>query len=366
MSVSQHTLGMRSVWSSNDVQYLLMNFIEEKNKNNIVGHKVTDKLMWERVLSKMVLFMPGLTVICIKNKWKSLRKDYKAVTILRNEGGVFWNPSQGTVTGADDGWWDTMEQKCQKTKRFRRHGCEHVDLMDMLWKDSAKGACDSDSLQRHGPVGGSSTASFKMGPNSVPPMTSMDTGSRKRRSAGSSGAPSHRSTGKAPVIDVEMTKEQMFEYSAEKRRRCQGSFTADVDVPEVDFVAALEATGFPGGLDSIPSGDHGLDYLEGEDKGQEAAPVKEQHDPDHGSLSRPTDQKRLTEQSNLSRPTNQNRLTDQSSTDVLTDHDPSDIYASRSTSRSQTDQDQLKTRSERSGSVTTLFMERSLVIGFLP
>ncbi|KAB1215697.1 hypothetical protein CJ030_MR4G009211 [Morella rubra] len=228
----------------------------------------------------MVVFMPGLTVICIQNKWKSLRKDYKAVTILRNEGGVLWDPTLGTVIGADDGWWDTMVQRSEGAVRV------------------------------------------------ASPQTSM-----------------------YPKLTL-----------LQPSKRSSPSFPGN-NSPELTYCLG---TGFPGGLDSIPSGDHGLDYLEGEDEGQEAAPVKEQHDPDQGSLSRPTDQKRLTEQSNLSRPTNQNRLTDQSSTDVLTDHEPSDIYASRSTSRSQTDQDQLKTRSERSGSVTTLFMEGSSATGFLP
>ncbi|KAB1206133.1 hypothetical protein CJ030_MR7G014278 [Morella rubra] len=94
-------------------------------------------------------------------------------------------------------------EKCKETKWFKNRGCEHIELLDRLWKDAAKvkkvrivtgmhgandegevkleaAACRSDSLQRHGQLGGSSTASFQMGPNSVPPTTSMDTGSRKR------------------------------------------------------------------------------------------------------------------------------------------------------------------------------------------
>ncbi|KAB1215699.1 hypothetical protein CJ030_MR4G009209 [Morella rubra] len=106
--------------------------------------------------------MSGLTVTDIQNKWKSLRKDYKAVTILLNEGGVLWDPTLGTVIGTDDGWWDTMVQECQETKRFRHCGCAHIYRIDMLWKDLAKGkkvklevaACDSDSLQRHELLGG--------------------------------------------------------------------------------------------------------------------------------------------------------------------------------------------------------------------
>ncbi|KAB1219198.1 hypothetical protein CJ030_MR3G028963 [Morella rubra] len=129
-------------------------------------------------------------------------------------------------------------EKCKETKRFRHHGCAHIELLDRLWKDSAKGKKRLSSKARA--AWGVFYASFQMGPNSVPPTTSMDTGSRKRRSAGS-GAVSHRLTGKAPVIDVKMTNGQMFEYWAEKQRRCQSSFTADVDVPLGDFVAALEA-----------------------------------------------------------------------------------------------------------------------------
>ncbi|KAB1206527.1 hypothetical protein CJ030_MR7G000017 [Morella rubra] len=48
------------------------------------------------------------------------------------------DPTLGTVKGADDGWWDTMAQKCKETKRFKNRGCEHIELLDRLWKDAAK------------------------------------------------------------------------------------------------------------------------------------------------------------------------------------------------------------------------------------
>ncbi|KAB1228239.1 hypothetical protein CJ030_MR7G005009 [Morella rubra] len=135
----------------------------------------------------MVIFMPGLSVSAIKNKWKSLKKDYKAITILRNEGG-FSGTQRLELLKAQMmavGYYGT------ETKRFKNRGCEHIELLDRLWKDAAKvkkvriatgmhgandegevkleaAACHSDSLRRHGQLGGSSTASFQMGPNSVP------------------------------------------------------------------------------------------------------------------------------------------------------------------------------------------------------
>ncbi|KAB1224298.1 hypothetical protein CJ030_MR2G000930 [Morella rubra] len=213
----------------------------------------------------MLIFMPGLLVSAIKNKWKSLKKDYKAITILRNEGGVFWDPTLGTVKGADDGWWDTMAQECKETKRFKNRGCEHIELLDRLWKDAAKGkkvriatgmhgandegevkleaaACHSDSLRRHGQLGGLLRPPSKWAPIVCPlrhPWTRVR-GSDVRGLVGGCKSSLDR---KAPVIDEEMMNEQiMFENWAEKQRRCQSSSTAaDVDVPIGDFVAALEA-----------------------------------------------------------------------------------------------------------------------------
>ncbi|KAB1209744.1 hypothetical protein CJ030_MR6G001837 [Morella rubra] len=78
----------RTVWHPEHVQYLLVNFIEEKNKKAIKESKVKDKLMWGRVCSKMPVHMSSLSESAIQTKWKVLKKDYMAVTILRNEGGV--------------------------------------------------------------------------------------------------------------------------------------------------------------------------------------------------------------------------------------------------------------------------------------
>ncbi|KAB1211567.1 hypothetical protein CJ030_MR6G013309 [Morella rubra] len=72
------------------------------------------------------------------------------------------------------------------------------------------------------------------------------------------------------------------------------------------------------GYDKIPGEDHGLDYHEWEDEGQEAVLVTDQCAPDH--QGRPIDRSgRLTDQG-LGRLTDQGpgRLTDQDSPGVLT------------------------------------------------
>ncbi|KAB1223399.1 hypothetical protein CJ030_MR2G012396 [Morella rubra] len=115
----------------------------------------------------MVVFMPGLSVSAIQNKWKSLRKDYKAVTILRTKGGFY-----GT-------------QRLELLKAQMMAG-------GILWHRNAKKPNGLGTTVVH-------MSSFWIGCGKI---------QQKKK---------------------------------EKQRRCQSSFTANVDVPVGDFVAALEA-----------------------------------------------------------------------------------------------------------------------------
>ncbi|KAB1223400.1 hypothetical protein CJ030_MR2G012397 [Morella rubra] len=128
----------------------------------------------------MVVFMPGLSVSAIQNKWKSLRKDYKAVTILRTKGGFYGTQRLELLKAqmmAGGILW------CRNAKKPNGLVCAHIELLDRLWKDSAKG--------------------------------------------------------KKVKLRLECMVQMM--RGREKQRRCQSSFTANVDVPVGDFVAALEA-----------------------------------------------------------------------------------------------------------------------------
>ncbi|KAB1203415.1 hypothetical protein CJ030_MR8G000564 [Morella rubra] len=257
----EHAQEMRTAWGSEDVQYLLLNFIEEKNKQKIVGYRVTDKSMWEEVLSKNGCFHAGLSVSAIQNKWKLLRKEYKAITILRNEGGfygtqrlellkaqmmaggILWRRNTkkpnglGTADVHTSSFWIGCGKIQQKKKRLELR----LECMVQMMRERSSWRLQpaiATLFEGTGSLGGLLRPPSKWAPIVCPlrhPWTRV-------RGSDVGAAASHRSTGKAPMIDEEMMNEQMFEYWAEKQRRCQSSFTAaDVDVPIGDFVAALEA-----------------------------------------------------------------------------------------------------------------------------
>ncbi|KAB1220712.1 30S ribosomal protein S12, chloroplastic [Morella rubra] len=94
--------------------------------------------------------MPSLSVSTIQTKWKSLIKDYKAITILRNEGGVLWDPTLGTIKQMVAGGilW------CRNAKKLNGLGTTVVHMSSlwiyMLWKDSTKGKKVKIAIGMHG------------------------------------------------------------------------------------------------------------------------------------------------------------------------------------------------------------------------
>lgn len=69
--------------------------------------KPTDRQLWERVVFNLAI--PNLTGTQVMTKVNSLKADYKAFCILKEQTGVGWNQEAYTVD-VDDDWWARMVQ----------------------------------------------------------------------------------------------------------------------------------------------------------------------------------------------------------------------------------------------------------------
>uniref|UniRef100_A0A2N9G4A6 Myb/SANT-like domain-containing protein n=1 Tax=Fagus sylvatica TaxID=28930 RepID=A0A2N9G4A6_FAGSY len=135
--LSQNNSNVRALWTPQQIKIFCEACVDEVFK----GNRPTtffNKQGWRNIEATFQKNTgKEYPRIKYKHKWDTLKKDWITWNKLKgSETGLGWDVAKGTIAATDE-WWDRKLTEVPEAAKFREKGLDNVDLLDIMFKDTA-------------------------------------------------------------------------------------------------------------------------------------------------------------------------------------------------------------------------------------
>ncbi|KAJ4839924.1 hypothetical protein Tsubulata_008556, partial [Turnera subulata] len=123
------------VWGAIVEKLFIDVLVDHVNKGDMQNGQFNSKV-WTEILNELNMKSGrNYTKNQMKQKFHRLRAKHRIFSNLLQTTGFGWNPITNTVT-AEDSVWTAYIQKVKNAAQFRRKGCDHYDLLGLIFNRS--------------------------------------------------------------------------------------------------------------------------------------------------------------------------------------------------------------------------------------